>query len=96
MVCVFRRINLFFVLRNKIKFEDVVSLYDQTHLLSKRDAKRFWDSNELEYIFNTGQVSLRRGNEFKLKKFVNLFLNKIFERWKDQIDGKLSKKLLNI
>jgi len=81
-----------FVLRNKIKFEDVVSLYDQTHLLSKQDAKRFWDSNELEYIFNTGQVSLRRGNEFKLKKFVNLFLNKIFEKWKDQIDEKLSKK----
>lgn len=81
-----------FVLRNKIKFEDVVSLYDQTHLLSKRDAKRFWDSNRLEYIFNTGQVSLRRGNEFKLKKFVNLFLNKIFEKWKDKIDEKLSKK----
>lgn len=80
-----------FVLRNKMKFEDVTRLYDQTHLLSKRDAKHFWDLNELEYIFNTGQVSLRRGNEFKLKKFINLFLNKIFERWKDQIDGKLKK-----
>jgi hypothetical protein len=80
-----------FVLRNKMKFEDVASLYDQTHLLSKRDAKRFMDSNKLEYIFNTGQVSLRRGNEFKLKKFVNLFLNKIFERWKGQIDENLKK-----
>ena len=79
------------VLRNKMKFEDVVRLYDQTHLLSNRDAKRFWNSNGVEYIFNTGQVSLRRGNEFKFKKFINLYLNKIFERWKKQIDVELNR-----
>ena len=78
-----------FVLKNKMKFEDVTRLYDQTYLLSKRDAKRFWDSNQIEYIFNTGQVSLRRDNEIKLRKLLIIFLNKIFGRWKKQMDDKL-------
>ena len=81
-----------FVLRNKMGFGEVTSLYDNTHLLSKKVAKRFWNSKQIEYIFNTGQVSLRRGNELKLKKFINYYLNIIFERWKGQIDIKLSKR----
>ena len=91
----FSRNQPVFVLRNKMKFEDVTRLYDQTYLLSKRDAKRFWDLNQIEYIFNTGQVSLRRENELKLRNYMIIFLNKIFERWKKQMDDKLRNQDFN-
>ena len=91
----FSRNQPVFVLRNKMKFEDVTRLYDQTYLLSKRDAKRFWDLNQIVYIFNTGQVSLRRENELKLRNYMIIFLNKIFERWKKQMDDKLRNQDFN-
>jgi len=93
------------ILNEKVSYERVCELFAPTRRMDKREAKRYWESNENLFEFTplTGRLSLVRKDELELQKYMikrltNIFFKCFHRRYTiDKYEKKITKffKLVN-
>ena len=68
------------ILNEKVSYERVCELFAPTRRMNKREAKRYWESEEnlFEFTSLTGRLILARKDEWELQKYLIRNLTNIF------------------
>jgi hypothetical protein len=68
------------ILNEKVSYERVCELFAPTRRMTKREAKRYWESEENLFEFTplTGRLTLARKDEWELQKYLSQKLTNIF------------------